>query len=347
MATRKCKDCGNQVSTRAKQCPHCGAPVKKKSGCLGVIVLLFLVFVVIGIISSSVDQKPKPKPSTPAPRAHSPSVPTTPTALTATPSASTTPTAPTATPEPTPQPPPQPAPPDWDARREELHAQFLSEFSAPRVGSTISLQLKQGNTLQGVVKSLTEDEIEIQRGSATMGFMKTQLAPKSRIRCFAADYATLKADAQVKRERSDFGAKRRAEHERWLAQQKQRAEEEARRAEARRAQERVASAQLVLYDWSWSVEHGYVTVEGQVGNISGRKLKNVEALAQFYTADKTFVTSDTGLVEYNPLMPGQVSPFKVMLPHNPMIKTASISFKIMWGDALDFVKKEEYDKARQ
>jgi len=201
--------------------------------------------------------------------------------------------------------------------------------------------------MQGVVKSLTEDEIQIQRGSATMGFMKTQLSPKSRVRCFAADYATLKAHAQVKRERSTFNATLRAEHERRLAEQNRRAEEERRRAEARRAQERVASAELVLYDWSWSVEHGYVTVEGQVGNISGRKLKNVEALAQFYTDDKTFVTSDTGLVEYNPLMPGQVSPFKVMLPHNPMIKTASISFKIMWGDALDFVKKEEYDKARQ
>jgi len=43
MATRKCKDCGNQVSTRAKQCPNCGAPVKKKTGCLGVIGLPFHV----------------------------------------------------------------------------------------------------------------------------------------------------------------------------------------------------------------------------------------------------------------------------------------------------------------
>jgi hypothetical protein len=334
MATRKCKDCGNQVSTRAKQCPHCGAPVKRKSGCLGVIVLLFLIFVGIGIISSSVDQKPKPNSS--APRASSSSSDTT---------APVRPPAPK--PKPTTQPPPEPAPPDWDARQQELHAQFLREFTAPQVGTTISLQLKQGNTMQGVVKSLTEDEIQIQDGAATMGFMKTQLSPQSRIRCFAADYASLKADAQVKKERTQFDAERRAEHERRLADEKRRAEEEARRAEARRAQERVSSAQLVLYDWSWSSEHGYVTVEGQVGNISGRKLQNVEALAQFYTADKTFITSDTALIEYNPLMPGQVSPFKVMLPHNPMMQTASISFKIMWGDALDYVKKDEYDKARQ
>ena len=332
MATRKCKDCGNQVSTRAKQCPQCGAPVKRQSGCLGIIVLLFLVFVVIGVISSSVDQKPKPKPSRPAAPAHSPAPPAMPTVPTTAPE-----------PKPTPRTPPEPAPPDWDARAAELRAQFLREFSPPQIGSTVSLQLKGGNTMQGVVKGLTGDEIQIQRGSATMGFMRTQLSPKSRIRCFAADYATLRANNQVKRERAEFDAERRAVHERRLAEQRRRAEEEARRAEARR----VSSAQLVLNDWSWSVEHGYVTVEGQVGNISGRKLQNVEALAQFYTADKTFVTSDTGLVEYNPLMPGQVSPFKVMLPHNPMMKTANISFKIMWGDALDFVKREEYDRARQ
>jgi hypothetical protein len=192
MATRKCKDCGKQVSTRAKQCPHCGAPVKRTSGCLGVIALLFLVFVVIGIISSTVDQEPKPKHSSPVPRVHSPS--------TSTPS---TIPPPKPDPKPTPQPPPEPAPPDWDARREELQAQFLREFKAPQVGSTVSLQLKQGNTMQGVVKSLTDDEIQIQHGPATMGFMKTQLSPQSRIRCFSADYAIFNADAQVARERAE------------------------------------------------------------------------------------------------------------------------------------------------
>ena len=35
---------------------------------------------------------------------------------------------------------------------------------------------------------------------------------------------------------------------------------------------------LELVDWHWSSEHGYVTAEGQIKNISGRKLERVEAL---------------------------------------------------------------------
>lgn len=47
----KCKECGKQVSTKAKTCPECGAPVKKQTGCLpGCLVLLVLVpLIVIGL----------------------------------------------------------------------------------------------------------------------------------------------------------------------------------------------------------------------------------------------------------------------------------------------------------
>lgn len=45
MAMTKCKECGNEVSTKADSCPHCGAKLKREgigagSGCL-VILLLF------------------------------------------------------------------------------------------------------------------------------------------------------------------------------------------------------------------------------------------------------------------------------------------------------------------
>lgn len=338
MATRKCKDCGNQVSNRAKQCPHCGAPVRRKTGCLGAIVILFLVFVVIGIISSSVHEPPNasgPKPTlaqTSPPPADS--------------GRTSPPIHPAPQPAPKPEPPPEPVAPNWEARRAELHTQFLREFTAPTIGSPIALKLTQGNTMQGAVKALTEDEIQILSGPATIGFARSQLSAESRLRCFAADYASSKAASQVTQERVQFEAQQKADRARKLADQQRRNEEERRRAEARKAQERVAEAQLVLFNWNWSSEHGFVTVEGQVGNISGRKLQNVEALAQFYTADKKFITSDSALVEYNPLMPGQVSPFKVMATYNPLMKSASISFKLMWGDALDYVSKEEYDKAK-
>jgi len=42
MAMKKCKECGNQVSTKAKSCPNCGAKVKKTS----IIMKIFLFFIV-------------------------------------------------------------------------------------------------------------------------------------------------------------------------------------------------------------------------------------------------------------------------------------------------------------
>lgn len=66
----KCRDCGHKVSKRADKCPQCGAPVKRKSsGCLSGIALLFVIAIVIGVISSSLDGT-KPK-SAPAPAAAS------------------------------------------------------------------------------------------------------------------------------------------------------------------------------------------------------------------------------------------------------------------------------------
>lgn len=52
MALKKCKECGNEVSTKATSCPNCGAVLKKKTGCLGYIGAAFLIFIIIGVIGS-------------------------------------------------------------------------------------------------------------------------------------------------------------------------------------------------------------------------------------------------------------------------------------------------------
>ena len=47
MALTKCHECGHEVSTQAKACPTCGAPVKKPSGArLGLFLLA-----VLGVLS--------------------------------------------------------------------------------------------------------------------------------------------------------------------------------------------------------------------------------------------------------------------------------------------------------
>jgi len=52
MALEKCKECGNEVSTKAASCPKCGAVIKKKTGCLGYIGAAFLILIVLGVIGS-------------------------------------------------------------------------------------------------------------------------------------------------------------------------------------------------------------------------------------------------------------------------------------------------------
>lgn len=48
MALKPCKECGNEVSTKAETCPKCGAKVPKSGpGCLGLIGIAFVIVFVI------------------------------------------------------------------------------------------------------------------------------------------------------------------------------------------------------------------------------------------------------------------------------------------------------------
>lgn len=63
MALTKCKECGNEVSSKAESCPKCGAKIKPKSiGCGGLI----LVFIVIGVIGSMFSQNQNSISSSPS-----------------------------------------------------------------------------------------------------------------------------------------------------------------------------------------------------------------------------------------------------------------------------------------
>ncbi|HCK4298729.1 TPA: zinc-ribbon domain-containing protein [Pseudomonas aeruginosa] len=75
MALIKCKECGAQVSNKAKACPSCGAKVPKS---VGVIGWLFVIFIVLPIawqfgtgIGSSGDAA-QSRPSSPQSAATSP-----------------------------------------------------------------------------------------------------------------------------------------------------------------------------------------------------------------------------------------------------------------------------------
>lgn len=53
---KPCRDCGQPISKRAPSCPHCGATAEKGLGCGGCFGVIFLGFVVIGIVSALSDQ---------------------------------------------------------------------------------------------------------------------------------------------------------------------------------------------------------------------------------------------------------------------------------------------------
>ncbi|MFZ5940279.1 MAG: zinc ribbon domain-containing protein [Bacteroidota bacterium] len=73
MALINCPECNKEVSNSAKTCPHCGfeliVPIKNKpysteikskksNGCIGLLILGVLIFIIIAIIFSTKESSP-------------------------------------------------------------------------------------------------------------------------------------------------------------------------------------------------------------------------------------------------------------------------------------------------
>ena len=78
----------------------------------------------------------------------------------------------------------------------------------------------------------------------------------------------------------------------------------------------------------------YHYIEGEVRNISTAPLKNVTAVGTWYDKDDVFVKSDDALVDFNPVLPGQTSPFKTISTGNPAMAKYKIAFKTLMGGTL-------------
>lgn len=104
-----------------------------------------------------------------------------------------------------------------------------------------------------------------------------------------------------------------------------------------------SSSPLKLLSSSCTHGNGHFHVEGEVQNISNKKLENVMAVGELRAKDGTLVKSADALLEYNPLMPNQTTPFHVITTDNPIIKTCEISFKYLMGGQIPYtnaVKKK-------
>lgn len=92
--------------------------------------------------------------------------------------------------------------------------------------------------------------------------------------------------------------------------------------------------QLQLLSYGCTTEYSYFHITGQVKNISGGSLKNVEVVGTAYAKDGTFVNSDSALTEYNPIFPGQTSPFEVLMTDNPAMTKCNVDFKFLMGESI-------------
>ena len=95
---------------------------------------------------------------------------------------------------------------------------------------------------------------------------------------------------------------------------------------------------LRLLGHSCRKEYGYEICEGEVRNVSSERLENVMAEVRFQDQAGTFVKSESTMIEYQPLMPGQTSPFKVATTSNPLIRHFTIGFKEMFGGAIKLTR---------
>ena len=94
---------------------------------------------------------------------------------------------------------------------------------------------------------------------------------------------------------------------------------------------------LELVSWNWTTKYDkYAIIEGLVKNISTENQKNVEVVITFYDKNGRFITSETALSEYNPILPGQTSPFTVYADYNPAMRRekTQIDFKRLLGGSI-------------
>lgn len=80
---------------------------------------------------------------------------------------------------------------------------------------------------------------------------------------------------------------------------------------------------------SYSAGGRYRVIDGQVDNLSEEPIRSLTVVVTWFNGAGQLMTSDSTLIEFDPLMPGQKSPFQTMTRDNPEMRTYRLSFKSM------------------
>ena len=99
------------------------------------------------------------------------------------------------------------------------------------------------------------------------------------------------------------------------------------------------SPPLEVQSWRCTKEYDYVFVIGEVKNVSDRRLENVLAVGEFRTSSGELVKAEDALLDYNPILAGQTSPFKAGGTDNPEIKRCNLSFRYLLGGSIGYAMK--------
>lgn len=75
----------------------------------------------------------------------------------------------------------------------------------------------------------------------------------------------------------------------------------------------------------------YLQIDGFVRNVTNQSLRNVVAVALLCDDNGKFLLSDEARLSYNPIQPGQESPFKILIREDPVISGGAIRFKELNG----------------
>jgi hypothetical protein len=102
---------------------------------------------------------------------------------------------------------------------------------------------------------------------------------------------------------------------------------------------------IIVNKWNWSrTEDGsYIEVKGEIKNNSKKDLRDVEAVATFYDKDNKYITHSSALIEYNPILSSQTSPFRIIEKYNPAIANVNLEFKFLSGDKIASTNAPQYN----
>lgn len=82
----------------------------------------------------------------------------------------------------------------------------------------------------------------------------------------------------------------------------------------------------LLSSRGYASSSAYHSVEGQVKNLTGDPIDRIRVKVTWHTKSGEFITADEAMIDYQPLMPGQVSTFKTITTTNPLMETYRIEF---------------------